>query len=397
MFLHQLENETFIEYKIRICLGKLDKEVDLEWSDIVKLLGMNCSSDHLRKTAYGYREYREKVKIDCRNRMSDNEILEEIEMKTLELQKERYKLADAKRLVNKQIRESARREFISDEMLQAIERLNYTKPLQFNSTPVIRTGDNEGIIMLSDWHYGIKIDNYWNRYSVEILEERVRDIVSQINDYVELYDISKLHVVLNGDFISGNIHTTIRIVNQLDIIDQTIGVAELLAETINEISQNVNAVDVYCSLGNHSRVNANLKESVTSENFERFIFKSIKNRLKGNTKVTCKNNRYDHTMVTFDVFEEKVFAAHGDKDHCNSVVNNMNKLLDFNPTLVLLGHIHHFTSKDFGSGTVITGGSLVGMDEYTVDKRIYGRPYQNMIIVNKDLGRIGTIELKTKA
>ena len=99
-------------------------------------------------------------------------------------------------------------------------------------------------------------------------------------------------------------------------------------------------------------------------------------------------------MVTFDVFNEKIFASHGDKDHCNSVINNMNKMLDFNPTVVLLGHIHHFTSKDFGSGTVITGGSLIGMDDYTVNKRIYAKSYQNMVIINKDLGKIATIDLK---
>ena len=93
---------------------------------------------------------------------------------------------------------------------------------------------------------------------------------------------------------------------------------------------------------------------------------------------------------------EKVGDSHGDKDHCNFVINNMNKMLDFNRTVVLLGDIHQFTSKDFGSGTVITGGSLIGMDDYTVNKRIYGKPYQNMVVINDKLGKIATIDLKVK-
>ena len=182
--------------------------------------------------------------------------------------------------------------------------------------------------------------------------------------------------------------------SEMDVIDQTIGVAELLSNTISEISKSVDEVDVYCSLGNHSRITANVKESITSENMEKLIYRFVKERLKFHQNVKCFDNKYDDTIVTFDVFGEKVFASHGDKDHCNTVINNMNKLLDFNPTIALLGHIHHFTSKDFGSGAVITGGSLIGMDDYCVNKRIFGKPYQNMVIINKNLGKIAVLDLK---
>ena len=124
------------------------------------------------------------------------------------------------------------------------------------------------------------------------------------------------------------------------------------------------------------------------------IYRFIKERLKFHQNVKCLDNQYDDTMVTFNVFNERIFASHGDKDHLNTVVNNMNKLLDTNPTLVLLGHIHHFSSRDFGSATTITGGSLIGMDDFCVNKRIFGKPYQNMLIVNKTLGKIAVLDLK---
>lgn len=397
MNLNRLENETFTEYKIRICLAKLDKEIDLDWCEVRDLLGINQSDSHLRKVAYGYREYREKIKIDNRCTLSDEEVIKEIEEKTLELQKERYKLADAKREVNKKIREAARRELISEEVVQAIQNVNSKSPLQVSEEPIVlRAGNNEAILMLSDWHYGLEVDNYWNKFNVSILEKRVSDIVAQVKEHLDIYGVNKIHIVLNGDFINGNIHTTLRIMSQMDIIDQTVGVAELLANTIHEISKFVEEVNVYSSIGNHSRLSENLKESLTSENMERLIYRFIKERLKFHKNIKCLDNIYDCTMVTFDVFNEKIFASHGDKDHCNSVINNMNKMLDFNPTVVLLGHIHHFTSKDFGSGTVITGGSLIGMDDYTVNKRIYGKPYQNMVIINDKLGKIATIDLKVK-
>lgn len=44
-----------------MCKSKLNKEIDLDWAEIVDLLGIDVSADHLRKTAYGLIEYDEYV------------------------------------------------------------------------------------------------------------------------------------------------------------------------------------------------------------------------------------------------------------------------------------------------------------------------------------------------
>jgi len=54
----RLGNETDFEYKLRLCLLKLDKEIDLDWQEIVDLLGLDVSADHLRKISYGFHEMR---------------------------------------------------------------------------------------------------------------------------------------------------------------------------------------------------------------------------------------------------------------------------------------------------------------------------------------------------
>ena len=53
----RLENETNFEYKLRLCKAKINKEIDLDWQEIVDLLKLDVSADHLRKTAYGIIEY----------------------------------------------------------------------------------------------------------------------------------------------------------------------------------------------------------------------------------------------------------------------------------------------------------------------------------------------------
>lgn len=51
------DNETDFEYKLRLCKSKINKEIDLDWQEIVDLLKLDVSADHLRKTAYGIIEY----------------------------------------------------------------------------------------------------------------------------------------------------------------------------------------------------------------------------------------------------------------------------------------------------------------------------------------------------
>lgn len=51
------ENETNFEWKLRLCKAKINKDIDLDWQEIVDILKIDIHPDHLRKTAYGLIEY----------------------------------------------------------------------------------------------------------------------------------------------------------------------------------------------------------------------------------------------------------------------------------------------------------------------------------------------------
>lgn len=57
MDLTRLAHETSFEWKLRCCKAKLNHETDMDWQEIVDMLGLPVSGDHLRKTAYGLVEY----------------------------------------------------------------------------------------------------------------------------------------------------------------------------------------------------------------------------------------------------------------------------------------------------------------------------------------------------
>lgn len=55
--INKRDNETNFEWKLRLCLAKKRKELDLDWSEIRDLLNIDITSDQLRKQAVGYAEY----------------------------------------------------------------------------------------------------------------------------------------------------------------------------------------------------------------------------------------------------------------------------------------------------------------------------------------------------
>jgi len=57
MEIKRRSNESAFEWKLRLIKMKLINKFDIEWQEIVDLLQLECSADHLRKTAYGILEY----------------------------------------------------------------------------------------------------------------------------------------------------------------------------------------------------------------------------------------------------------------------------------------------------------------------------------------------------
>ncbi|MEL0970642.1 hypothetical protein VXC30_19850, partial [Clostridioides difficile] len=101
------------DYRIRIRLAKVNKEIDLDWGEIVELLGLECSPDHCRKVSYGLKEAFDYLNSKIQNNSTQEEI-DKINEKILELKKIKVQLSDERSLVNKKIREYSRIDNIID-------------------------------------------------------------------------------------------------------------------------------------------------------------------------------------------------------------------------------------------------------------------------------------------
>ena len=105
MNIEKMENETQFEYGLRIIEGKVNRELDLDWDEIVDLLKLDCHKDSLRKatsvTPYSgvavAKYYKDKIAnmvVEAQPSRAQEDLLLELEMKKRELFKERVKLQD---------------------------------------------------------------------------------------------------------------------------------------------------------------------------------------------------------------------------------------------------------------------------------------------------------------
>ena len=378
--LKKLESENEFEWKLRLCNSKLNKELELDWSEIIEILGLTCSSDHLRKLSYAYKEYGEYLttqELESIEKESDSEteFIQNITRAKEELYKEKVKLQDERRMYNAFVRVEARWEEIKDCIESEARSLNTTKPLLSNGTPLI-CGEQIASLLISDLHLGIEVDTYLNTYNVEIAKEYLKTLELKTIQYCKVHNVKELNLEILGDLISGIIHVTTRLYQQETIINQTMMCAEMLAEMVHNLSVEIEKINVYFSVGNHARVVANYKEHMSEENFEYLILWHLKTRLKDVNNVEFKENIYDSEMITYDVFNKKIIAVHGHKDKPESAVMKLSQMLGVLFDECHMGHFHNFTFK---SKTLING-AFVGLDQFAQDHRFNGSPSQVMKI-----------------
>ncbi len=372
------EGESFLDWKAKLILGKLDKTIDLDWSEIVDILELDCSSDHLRKTAYGFKEAYEYYKEQLENNIVDNDILNELEIKKIEFEKEKMRFYDQRNAYKKLIRGDAR----FDELKNIIQNsLSNIKPYE-NTNYNIEKTDNDLLVGLNDIHYGAIIDNYWNKYSPDIAKERLEKYITEIIEIQKTHKSENCYITANGDLISGNIHYKIAIANRENAVQQVMGVSELISWFISELSPYFSNVYFSVVAGNHSRLSIK-DESPKDERLDDLIPFYIKARLQNIKNVHVIDNNIDNTMSMINIRGLNYIGVHGDYDKVNDILKLVEMLPD-KVYAIVMGHLHHNSSNYIQGYKTVMSGSLMGIDNYCIEKRILGKPQQVVSVCDKN-------------
>lgn len=379
--LKRRENESFQSYHIRLFENK--EEYNLDNIEIAELLnkeyGSHYDESKWRKDFAQYVKWKDYLI----NRNLDKEILDKYEEVRIESEKERIRKQDQRREYQKLIRNQSRFENLQSEIVAAIEELNQTKPLNFEPDIIQGQEGKEGLALFSDWHYGSDVNNRFNTYNKHVFRLRLEKLVTKIINNGLNNNIQTLHVAQIGDIIAGQIHTANRVMSDENIIKQIQVVSEVLAEVLIKFAETFENVVYYNVIGNHSRTIANKTETGIKENFEYLIPWFLQTRLANipNIKIVTDEDG----VIETNILGHKIALVHGNYDSVNTVSERLSQSFGYLFQYIMMGHIHHHYEKEIGLHTqIIVNSSLIGSDDYAVQKRLISKPAQKFLVFSDE-------------
>lgn len=366
--------------------GKLvDKTLgDVDYTELSELAyGQSYSSDVARRMFYGSKRTLELISAEEASKIDDVNILSELDEKMIELRKERQKFYDQRNAFNKIVRERSRQEELNEIIIDAIHngelpRLNYERN-------IIEPNSNDLLVSLNDLHYGAVHSNYWNEYNSDIAKDMMANYLDRIINIADTHNSENCIVWENGDAISGAIHRSIQITNKENVIEQVMGASELIAEFIAELSKHFRTVKFVSVSGNHSRIDPNKDNALVDERLDDLIEWYIAARLQNFENVEIgAGEKIDSTMYLIDIRGKNYCGIHGDFDGSASKVQSLQTMVGRPVYAVLSGHMHHNKVDEVQGVKTVMAGSFLGMDDYCVQKRIYGKPEQMVCVCDEN-------------
>lgn len=336
---------------------------------------------------YGSRKTLELIDSENIRNVSGSGVLQDIDAQIIELRKERQKLFDQRSAFSKLIRDRSRQEELNEIITEAVcggslPSLGFAASADNAATG---HGDNDLLVSLNDIHYGACIDNKWNTYNSDICVQMMRTYLDRIIDIGKRHRSENCICWMNGDAISGNIHYSIAVTNKENVIQQVTGVAELLSEFVAALSSHFKTVRFVSVSGNHSRINPNKDKTLSSERLDDLIEWYMKARLQSFENVLFDYDKVDDTIYTIDIRGKTYCGVHGDYDLGEQKVQALQTMVGRPVYAVLSGHLHHNKVDSVQGIKTVMAGSFMGMDDYCIQKRIYGKAEQ-MVCVCDDTG-----------
>ena len=396
--LKKLESETEEQFLWRI--GQLVDSGQIEsWASINDIVNseLGIEEEKWRDESSFRKRYSaaKKFKENCFDKMRSSEYQKQVEEMNRELMRNKIKFRDERNAWNKQNYTAARIDEtlnILDEKITKQGRINF----KIHDFP-ITTGDNDLLVMLTDLHIGQTFKSMWGEYNTDIAKVRLNQYLNEILKIQKTHGSEKCYVSLQGDLISGNIHSTIQISNRENVIEQMKIAIELISSFCYELTKYFSQVYLYNVSGNHSRLVENKDKAVHGERLDDFIGWDVGRTLEHIDNFHMIQHRnLDLGIADINIRGKSYISLHGDFDTFNKQgVLNLCSMLGFFPYACLYGHLHTPSTDEVNGIKMIRSGSLSGSgDDYTIEKRLCSKPSQTvMVCTDKGIKCIYNVEL----
>lgn len=363
----QNKNESFSEYCHRIS-SIARQEENLTWDQVTQIINTECEVNY---SDWYYRNKEKHYKSDSYDILAE---------KMLQMSKNKMKLAEERNQITALVRRLSREETIKEIAKDAVEKISSKKILNHNTVNCLKYDDYEGLLLISDWHYGLDIQNNFNSYSTSIARERIETLFQKTVDKCDKLNIKTLHVANLGDMIAGNIHLPLRLNSRIDVITQIMEVSELIAEFINDLSSRYE-IHYYSVIDNHSRIEPKKSDSLDLESLCRITDWYVRLRLP---YIYTDELSFGNDICTTEIKGHPIAFVHGHKDKQGMVIEKINSFTENHFDLICCAHYHHFSANEKCETFMVSNGSLMGTDDYAYGLRLRSKPSQTLIAITEE-------------
>lgn len=373
------ENESYASFMKRIVAMAADKCISYtKMGDALFGNKNRYGEENLRKIFYGLNIVCNELENDVVVR--DSDVLSEIKEQRRLLEETKVQLRDERVAYNAQNRNSARFEQKLEYLGEVLSEIGGER----FSLCVIpdADGDNDLLVVLSDLHIGAEFYSMFGMYNSEMARDRLKAYLNEIITIQKRHKSKNVYVVLAGDLINGSIHKAIAITNRENVIDQVKLAAEYIGEFCYNLSMNFANVYFTDVAGNHSRIDRK-EDALHDERLDNLISWIVSKLLAGVSNFkSLEDGKFDTGIASFNIRDKLYIAVHGDYDGASrGAVSRLVQMLGYTPYAIVMGHRHYPAVTDESGVRVVQGGSLCGSgDDYTIEKRLNGKPSQTVCV-----------------
>lgn len=327
------------------------------------------------------------------------------------------------RLENSRLRKHATAgaagDLASERVIQRLEAaIASQRPVWEPAKVVVPTGarsSQELVLMYSDLHAAevvtLEATRGINKYDWTVMQERMGLIQSSVLSHVEHFGfpISKLHIHMLGDMLSGDIHEELAITNDRPLAEAVVDLAYEHLPWILRFAEEF-PVRIAGVPGNHPRPRPKTSFKEQHNNADWLFYKMLEALLRGHPNIEFDLNRGGYS-VQMICNRWRSLMMHGDGIRSSmpgvpwgGVIRRVTTLeAQFNTArqpldYVEMGHFHTSNSLDGIHAKTFTNGSVKGADEYGLAQFGSGRDAeQKLLSFHPERGYTGEFPLNLQA
>ena len=215
------------------------------------------------------------------------------------------------------------------------------------------------------------------------------------------YSFDELHIFGLGDYVSGEIHDSTDHSKWHNALKNAMGVGDVIALMINDLSRKFKKIHLYSVSGNHGRRTIRKDYRGAHDNWDYLVAKWVEARCSNlisaqrlvveipdsfSHLVTIKGHTFflNHGDDMMSLLGTPYYAIDRSTRNIQSIANIKNQKIDY----FLFGHWHKAAMSQITTGEWIVNGSFKATDSYLLhSKGGYAEPKQKIFGIHQHYGK----------